>query len=263
MLPEDRELLTDLKRACNQAGLFALEYMAEDLSIAAEEAYAERLIDIAERLLAHAKSRKGLVLDGEPTQLLAKVVFEKVWIMDDEVVGSELTPTFHELLTVDAHAALDEERTARAVDEVQLVPRQRSYHRRLAAVNDDLSGEDDLNELAARLWIERPHGRLPVDSRLTSTNPGPRQGNQGLNVLHLVGVAGFEPTASSSRSRYVSPGDQRVAANALVTVSGCVGARRRRRRLHPRSSPRFLPAESGRAESTGLLHPSPLRESWL
>jgi len=46
MFREDRELLADLKRVCNDAGLFALEYMAGDLSIEAEDAYARRLIDI-------------------------------------------------------------------------------------------------------------------------------------------------------------------------------------------------------------------------
>ena len=65
MFREDRELLAGLKRVCNDAGLFALEYMASDLSIEAEEAYALRLVDLGERLLTHAKKRKGLVLDGE------------------------------------------------------------------------------------------------------------------------------------------------------------------------------------------------------
>lgn len=67
MLPEDLELLTHLKRICNSAGPFALEYMAGDLSIAAEEAYARRLIEVGERLLTHAHSRKNLVLEAEPT----------------------------------------------------------------------------------------------------------------------------------------------------------------------------------------------------
>lgn len=58
MLHEDRELLTELKRACNQAGQFTLEYMSGGLTIEAEEAYALRLIDIAERLLAHATTAK-------------------------------------------------------------------------------------------------------------------------------------------------------------------------------------------------------------
>ena len=70
MLPEDRELLADLKRACNQAGQFALEYMGGELSVEGEEAYAWMLVDIAERLLAHTKARKELVLDGEPSRLV-------------------------------------------------------------------------------------------------------------------------------------------------------------------------------------------------
>jgi hypothetical protein len=78
MFREDRELLADLKRVCNDAGLFALEYMAGDLSIEAEEAYALRLIDVGERLLGHAKSRKGLVLDGAPTQLVIEAPFVRV-----------------------------------------------------------------------------------------------------------------------------------------------------------------------------------------
>jgi len=78
MLREDRELLADLKRICNEAGLFALEYMAGDLSISAREAYALRLIDIGE--LAHAKGRKGLMLDDEATHLVIDAVFVR---MDD------------------------------------------------------------------------------------------------------------------------------------------------------------------------------------
>jgi hypothetical protein len=78
MLREDRELLTDLKRACNQAGQFALEYLAGDLSIETEEAYARRLIHIGERLLAHTKSRKGLVLDSEPAPLTIDAEFVRL-----------------------------------------------------------------------------------------------------------------------------------------------------------------------------------------
>jgi hypothetical protein len=66
MLREDRELLTDLKWACNQAGQFTLGYLSGDLSIEVEEAYALRLIHIGEQLLKHVESRKAVVLDGEP-----------------------------------------------------------------------------------------------------------------------------------------------------------------------------------------------------
>jgi len=70
MLREERELLADLKRLCNNAGQFALEFMAGQLSIQAEEAYAYRLVDIAERLLGHAHARKRLVIDGQITGLV-------------------------------------------------------------------------------------------------------------------------------------------------------------------------------------------------
>ena len=82
MLREDRELLIDLKRACNRAGQFALAYLSGDLSTEAEEAYAHRLIDISERLLDRAKSRKGFDHDGEPTR----------FVVDAEFVCVELEP---------------------------------------------------------------------------------------------------------------------------------------------------------------------------
>ena len=70
MTREELELLTDLKQVCNKAGQFFLEFTDGVLSIEAEQAYAHSLFDVGDRLLAHAKSRKGLVLDGEPTQLV-------------------------------------------------------------------------------------------------------------------------------------------------------------------------------------------------
>jgi len=70
MLREDHELLADLKRACNDAGPFVLHYLAGDLTTAAEQEYAQRLIDIGERLISHAKTRTRLVLDHESTPLI-------------------------------------------------------------------------------------------------------------------------------------------------------------------------------------------------
>ena len=69
MLREERELLADLKRLCNDASVFALEFMAGDLSIVAEEAYAHRLVDVAEMMMHHANARKRLVIDGHATPL--------------------------------------------------------------------------------------------------------------------------------------------------------------------------------------------------
>ena len=46
------------------------------------------------------------------------------------------------------------------------------------------------------LLIERPHGLLPLENR----NPTFSR-RRGSDLLHLVGVAGFEPAASSSRTK--------------------------------------------------------------
>lgn len=78
MTREELLLMTDLMRVCSQADTFYLEFTDEALSIADEEAYALRLIDLGERLLAHAKGRKGLVLNGEPTPLVIDAGFVRV-----------------------------------------------------------------------------------------------------------------------------------------------------------------------------------------
>ena len=85
MTREELLLMTDLMRVCRQADTFYLEFTDEALPIKTEEVYALQLIDLGERLLTHAKARKGLVLDGEPTQL----------VIDAEVVRVDYEP--HEL----------------------------------------------------------------------------------------------------------------------------------------------------------------------
>jgi hypothetical protein len=64
MLREDRELLAELKRICNQAGQFALDFMAGGISDAAEAAYAQHLIAVGEGILLHAMRRKQITIDG-------------------------------------------------------------------------------------------------------------------------------------------------------------------------------------------------------
>lgn len=69
MLREDRELLADLKRVCNSASTFALEFMAGELSVEAEIAYAHRLVDVAELIMNHANARKRLVINGQVSSI--------------------------------------------------------------------------------------------------------------------------------------------------------------------------------------------------
>lgn len=72
MTPDERELLCDLKRVCNHAAEFALKFMAGNLPIDAEIAYAHRLVDVAEALLRHASGRERLVIEGH----IADIVHE-------------------------------------------------------------------------------------------------------------------------------------------------------------------------------------------
>lgn len=67
MTPDERDLLTDLKRACDQAPGFVLEFLSGDMPVDAEEAYAHRLVDVAEMLMLHARARKRLIIDSRPT----------------------------------------------------------------------------------------------------------------------------------------------------------------------------------------------------
>ncbi|MCA1603231.1 MAG: hypothetical protein LC776_16875 [Acidobacteria bacterium] len=123
--------------------------------------------------------------------MLTQAVFDKLWIMGAEVVGSELTDTYHELLTVEAKLTLQEQAAVEpATDGLSLAPAARTYYRRRTGGSGDVSGhdQDEPAELAGRLWVERPNGALPLDS----TTPAP-QGDGGSDVLHLVGTTGFEP----------------------------------------------------------------------
>lgn len=67
MSRKELEVITDLKRVCNQAPEFALAFMAGNLSVDAEITYAHRLVDIAEALLHHANARKHVVIEGHIT----------------------------------------------------------------------------------------------------------------------------------------------------------------------------------------------------
>jgi site-specific DNA recombinase len=125
--------------------------------------------------------------------MLTQAIFDKLWVMDHDVVGSELTDAYYELLTMKARLTLDEQATAEpAADNLSLAPAARTYYRRRTDRSEELTGQDQdeaLAELAGRLWIERPQGVLPLDSR----NPAPHMVRRGSDVNHLVGTTGFEP----------------------------------------------------------------------
>jgi site-specific DNA recombinase len=123
--------------------------------------------------------------------MLVQAVFDKLWVMDTEVVGSELTATYQELLTVEARLTLDaqEQAVQSAADALSLDIEAPTYYRHRTVLNGGDSDEDGLSALAGRLWVERPNGALPLDSK----NPASPAVMRGSNIEHLVGLTGFEP----------------------------------------------------------------------
>jgi hypothetical protein len=127
--------------------------------------------------------------------MLTQAIFEKLWIMDAEVVGAELTTPFHELLTMEARISKEALSAAKpAVDETAISSQQRRYHRRVGDVDEESSdeGADQIGSsagagmsLVERLWIERPAGPLALELK----NPAFLFQGRGSNVSHLVGVA--------------------------------------------------------------------------
>lgn len=115
--------------------------------------------------------------------MLMQAVFEKLWVLDTTIVGSELTETFAELLTMEARLALAEQgRDAR--DGMTDLNQAASYYRRREAVSTLLR---DWRSPWERPYVERPQGPLPIDKQ----NPG-RQRGQGLNMQHLVREMGHK-----------------------------------------------------------------------
>ncbi len=130
--------------------------------------------------------------------MLVQAVFEKLWVMDHDVVGSELTETYQELLTIEARLTLgaQEPLAETAADVLSLAAEPPTYYRHRVGLSADTSDDQGLPGLADRLWVERPRGALPLDSQ----NPVPPAVEPGSDVNHLVGVAGFEPTAPRSQT---------------------------------------------------------------
>ena len=129
--------------------------------------------------------------DGLKT-LLVQTVFEKIWIMDAEVVGSELTEPFAELLTLEARIALMESESDAPDDAPtdmqtgeQEADADATYFRRAGSVPASLQA---LEADWERLQVERPNGTLPVDKKI----PRPRK-VAGSGASALVGLTGFEP----------------------------------------------------------------------
>jgi site-specific DNA recombinase len=115
-------------------------------------------------------------------RMLLEAMFERICLIDDVVVGADLTRPYAELLGVEA--SLDARKALAGSNQTHM-----TYERQEAP---GLSSTD----LRSYLRVERPQGLLAIDIE----NPRPNAVAVGSNLDQLVGLTGFEPAASSSRT---------------------------------------------------------------
>ena len=145
-------------------------------------------LDEALRLLEDPQALYDAVPEGLKP-LLVRAVFEKIWIMDDAVVGTEVTEPVATLLTFEAQLALAEQQAGAPTQQADAdTDTDTTYHRSrlpLALLTDVADTWDGW------LAVERPYGALLVDKQ----NPGVH-GGRGSNMHHLVAGPGLEPGTS-------------------------------------------------------------------
>jgi site-specific DNA recombinase len=145
--------------------------------------------------------------EPEVRRQLVQAAFDKLWVVDTEIVGVDLKPGFVTLLDDELVAELErasqtregENQTADATGSEQAGagPKSTTYYRRdssfsVAVADLELTGIPTAEE---DLWlpVERPSGRLPWETK----DPSVLAGVRGSNMTGLVGDTGIEPVTSS------------------------------------------------------------------
>ncbi len=185
----------------------------------------ERQLSYWATFITHA-DRHYRAADDIVRRQLNQSVFEKIWLDEDEVVGSDLTPVYRRMLADDLESELAHDR-ARA---------KRNHHKGcdLYAVpdpaptppTDDLAAPQDLPRRDRRhttvaplnryLRAERPRGRLDWERK----NPGPSK-DRGSNNYFLVVLGSLNLNAQFSLPAPTdrSPESVRSARRRRITQS--------------------------------------------
>lgn len=133
---------------------------------------------------------------------LNQAVFEAIYVEDDEIVGSDMTPAFQRLVTDSLPEDLRRERKQAQSGQIPTT---------VLKEGDEIApggGRTEHTHRARRakwarsgvyLGAERPWGRLAWEE----TNNGPRKAH-GWDLTYLVGVKGLEPSTSRSQTARAS-----------------------------------------------------------
>ena len=221
---EAQRTLLDLNRQSDRllqayyADAIPLDHLkVEQTRIAAERATAEAeiqkhttsrelVVEKLDQLCTLLADAQGYYL-AAPAKLrrqLNQSMFERLYVYDDEIVGSDLSAPYQRLLSDSLETDLSSERHRVQTTHVRtgvlhLVPRSdESAHRGQESGAKDLVSRArrgaPRDRMRAFLKVERPRGGLPWETK----NPGPIK-VRGSNEYFLVAGAGFEPTTSGNR----------------------------------------------------------------
>jgi site-specific DNA recombinase len=178
------------------ADAISLEHLkSEQERITRELAQAQQIIDqcsteieavmkvVEEALLLCANAHR-LYLSAPPDvrRQLNQAVFARLWIMDDQVQGADLTEGFAHLLASDLPAWLAEPKDG---EDTKIETRSRPGKGRGRSTGAQRARLELVRPEDA---IQRPNGPLPADTK----NPGPNR-DRGSNVTVLVSGGGLEP----------------------------------------------------------------------
>ena len=211
----------DLKR---EQGRIATERAAVEVHLSKldiNEQIITRNLDSCLHLLASAHQHY-LQSDHTSRRDLNQSVFEHLYVHDDEVVASDLTPAFRRLISDSLGSDLESERKG---DQIEHVKTMDLYLVPEVSVGPDRGHGEHSMDLPARtrrrspdarlggfLGIERPGGRLPWERK----NPGPVK-DRGSKELLLVAGTGFERVTSGQDRRPIST--SQVGNVELVVLS--------------------------------------------
>jgi hypothetical protein len=139
--------------------------------------------------------------EPEVRRQLVQAAFDKLWVVDAEIVGVDLKAGYVTLLDDELVAELQRQAQDKGIERTSEPFHQQSegttYYRRDTSCNLTMTGQalTGTPKVEEDLWLplERPSGRLPWEAK----DPSAFAGVRGSNVDDLVGDTGIEPVTSS------------------------------------------------------------------
>jgi site-specific DNA recombinase len=146
------------------------------------EANLQRALSLLDNAYAQYASAPGTV-----RRQMNQAVFMRLWLVEDEIAGADLTPAYRRLLADDTEGEIAAEEAREHFEQT------RTSDLWMTPVEDQKRSSEATNVtyLSDYVQRERPRGRL----RWETKNPDPLRG-RGSNPCLLVAGTGFEPVTS-------------------------------------------------------------------